>query len=112
MVEADATQSRYLITGELTYKKNCEATFPKADSSLKGVGSLTSDNLNQKAHFLQLTKFVKMKLALHQQNLILHQSHSHFYEDSRKNVVVMDDCRFYMAKMRAVERMLLKLRVE
>ena len=66
----------------------------------------------EKAHFLLLTKFVKMKLALHQQNLILQQSHSHFYEDLRKDVVVVDDCRFYKAKMGTVKEMLLKLRVE
>jgi len=112
LVDAEAAQIGYLLTGENSYKDVFESTLPLIDSSLKEIGGFTSDNYGQKTYFLQLTKFVDGKIVIMKENLLLKGKDPLYFENLRKGAIIMDNCRRYMAKMRVVEEGLLQVRLE
>lgn len=112
LIEAESAQRGYLLTGELSHKELFESTLPLIDSSLKALGEITSENISQKTYFLQLTKFVTGRTEVLKENLILKGKQTLYLENLRKGAFVMDNCKMYMAKMRAVEEALLQVRLD
>ncbi|MEO5893321.1 MAG: ATP-binding protein [Ferruginibacter sp.] len=111
IIEAEAAQRGYLLTAENDYKEVFEATLPVIDSSLKLIGEFTADNNGQRIYFFQLTKFVTSRIIVLKDNLKLKGTDQLYFENLRKGVVVMDNCKFYMQKMRGVEETLLRERL-
>jgi signal transduction histidine kinase len=112
LIEAEAAQRGYLLTGENNYKEFFESILPLIDSSLLAIGEVTADNTGQKTYFFQLKKFVFLRIIVMKENLLLKRTDPLYFENLRKGVVVMDNCRYYMDKMRALEEGLLKKRLE
>ncbi|MBC7887727.1 MAG: CHASE3 domain-containing protein [Ferruginibacter sp.] len=111
LIEAEAAQRGYLLTGENNYRELFDYNLPLIDSSLKKIGEVTSDNDGQKAFFFQLTKYVVARVAALKANLMLKGTDPLYFDNLRKGAIVMDNCRFYMSKMRAVEEALLRQRL-
>ncbi|MEP7108755.1 MAG: CHASE3 domain-containing protein [Ferruginibacter sp.] len=112
IIEAEAAQRGYLLTTENNYKELFESILPSIDSSIKEIGKLTSDNYGQKTYFLQLTKFGAAKIVILKDNLMLQGTNPLYFENLRRGAIIMENCRYYMGKMRSVEEGLLKVRLE
>ncbi|MCW3091567.1 MAG: histidine kinase [Ferruginibacter sp.] len=112
LIESEAAQRGYLLTADNSFKEVFESILPTVDSTVKEIGRLTLDNSSQKTFFLQLTKFVAAKEAIMKENLTLKPDNPVYVDSLRKGAFVMDNCRYYMKKMRDVEEGLLKVRLE
>ncbi|MEJ7589825.1 MAG: CHASE3 domain-containing protein [Ferruginibacter sp.] len=112
LIEAETAQRGYLLTGETTYRETLELMISQVDSSLKLVGVSTADNNGQRIYFFQLIKFVTLRISFLKEDLISNGRAMLYFENLRKGVNAMENCRFYMRKMRALEEGELKKRLE
>jgi CHASE3 domain sensor protein len=112
LLGSEAAQRGYLLTGENDYKELYEYNLSLIDSSLQAIGAFISDNNSQKTYFFQLRKFVAARVQLLKDNLSLTPADPLYFQNLRNGVNMMDNCRFYMRKMRGVEEALLLAGVE
>lgn len=112
LIDAEAAQRGFLLTGEESYRDLFEATLPSIDSSLAVTGKFLSDSAGQNIYFIQLQKFVLAKKALMQQNLSVKGEDPLYFDFLRRSAVLMENCRYYMSKIRQREETLLQLHVE
>ena len=111
LIEAEAAQRGYLLTGEINYKEDFELNLPLIDSSLNQIGILTK-NRGQRIYFIQLSKFVNAKILIMKENLLLKGKEYNYFDNLRKGAFMMDNCRNYMGKIRSVEEALLQKRLD
>lgn len=111
LIEAETSQRGYLLTRENIFKEEFEYVLPSVNSALKVIGELTIDNSKQKTFYLQLTKYVAAKIVIMKDNLEIKAGDPMFVQSLRQGAFVMDNCKYYMKKMREGEEGLLQERL-
>ncbi|MEO6733140.1 MAG: CHASE3 domain-containing protein [Ferruginibacter sp.] len=113
LIEAEAAQRGYLLTGESNFMEVFKVTLPLIDSSIKEIGHIIADTDGQKVYFNQLKKFIAVRVSILKENIKYTHSSTDplYFENLRKGTYTMDNCRMYMAKMRDVEEARLQVRL-
>ncbi|MEO7767452.1 MAG: CHASE3 domain-containing protein [Ferruginibacter sp.] len=111
LLEAEGAQRGYILTQQVSFIEDFEHILPSVVSSLKEIARLAGDNSGQKVYLLQLTKLIAAKMAIMNENILMKAGNPFYFENLRKGAYVMENCRFYMKKLRDTEEGLLKIRL-